>query len=49
MTVLRQTLTGDQPMSAFDTDDEAYEYAFNQGACVYDRSYQCVYCFRHDH
>lgn len=43
-------LTGDQPMSAFPSDDAAYEYAQQNGACVYDDdTNREVYCFRADH
>lgn len=44
------TLTGDQPMSAFPSDDAAYDYAQQNGACVYeDDTNREVYCFRADH
>lgn len=43
-------LTGDQPMSAFPSDDAAYEYAERNGACVYeDDTNREIYCFRADH
>lgn len=39
----------DKPLSDFASEDEAYEYARENRACVYDADGQCVYCKRWDH
>ena len=40
----------DKPITEFATEDEAYDYAAENKACVYDPdTMNCVFCRRWDH
>ncbi len=39
----------DKPLTAFATEQEAYAYSRENGACVYDEDAQCAFCARWDH